>query len=292
MDNSVVSYQQLCDDYQSIEQAISFLEENYRHQPALKEVAGSVNLSEFHFQRMFTRWVGISPKRYLQYLTKESAKRLLEKSKSLLDVTYETGLSSPGRLHDLFVGCEAVTPGEYKERGAGLTIRFGFHPSPFGECLLGVTGRGICHLSFVDQHDRPGALDIFRRRWLRAELLEDPASTLPLIDRIFSPLKQKRLPPLHLFLNGTNFQIKVWEALLRVPAGYAVSYEDIAVSIGKPSAPRAVSNALAQNPIAFLIPCHRVIRKTGDHGGYRYGTARKKALLAWEQAMSIGPTGE
>ncbi len=292
MDNSVVSYQQLCDDYQSIEQAISFLEENYRHQPALKEVAGSVNLSEFHFQRLFTRWVGISPKRYLQYLTKESAKRLLEKSKSLLDVTYETGLSSPGRLHDLFVGCEAVTPGEYKERGAGLTIRFGFHPSPFGECLLGVTGRGICHLSFVDQHDRPGALDIFRRRWLRAELLEDPASTLPLIDRIFSPLNQKRLPPLHLFLNGTNFQIKVWEALLRVPAGYAVSYEDIAVSIGKPSAPRAVSNALAQNPIAFLIPCHRVIRKTGDHGGYRYGTARKKALLAWEQAINIGVTGE
>jgi AraC family transcriptional regulator of adaptative response/methylated-DNA-[protein]-cysteine methyltransferase len=236
----------------------------------------------------------------MQYLTKEHAKALLEAAENLLDVTYETGLSSPGRLHDLFVTCEAVTPGEFKSRGAGLRIAYGFHPSPFGECLLAMTERGVCGLVFVQPGEREQALQGLRRRWALAELVEDPAATRPVVEQVFDLFRGKGqaqssgLPggengeatggPLRLHLSGTNFQIKVWEALLRIPSGRVVSYEDIAVQIGMPRAARAVSNAVAQNPVPVLIPCHRVIRKAGDIGGYRWGTARKKALLGWEAA--------
>ncbi|MEN4011741.1 MAG: methylated-DNA--[protein]-cysteine S-methyltransferase [Bellilinea sp.] len=270
------------DDYARIEQAIRFLEQNYLDQPDLKAAAQSVGLSEYHFQRLFTRWVGISPKRFLQYLTKEHAKGLLRQRTGLLETTYASGLSSPGRLHDLFVACEAVTPGEYKSGGSGLTLRYGFHPTPFGECLLAVSQRGVCWFSFVAD-ERRAALGELRATWRQAALVEDAAATAPAARSVFFPTPQPERP-LALLLNGTNFQIKVWEALLRIPAGSVVTYEDIAVAIGLPGASRAVGQAVGRNHIAVLIPCHRVIRKDGDLGSYRYGSARKKALLGWEFA--------
>ena len=279
-----IDYGQLSNDYERVERAIAFLEENFRRQPELKEIAASINLSEYHFQRLFTRWVGISPKRFLQFLTKERAKELLEKSRDVLGVAYETGLSGPGRLHDLFVTCEAVTPGEFKSKGEGLTIAYGFHPTPFGECLLATTERGICNLAFVQPGEREQALDALKSRWRQARLNKDAARTRSLVGQVFAWYTGQTPSPLHLVLSGTNFQIKVWEALLRVPPGAVVSYEDIAARIGRPTASRAVSNAVAQNPIPVIIPCHRVIRKAGEFGGYHYGAARKKALLGWEAA--------
>jgi len=275
---------QASEDYERIEKSIKFLETNFPSQPGLKEVAAHIGLSEFHFQRLFSRWVGISPKRFLQFLTKEYAKHLLADSVNLLDVTYEAGLSSPGRLHDLFVNCEAVTPGEYKSKGAGLTIRYGFHPSPFGECLLATTERGICGFFFVKNRDRKDPLTELRHFWRQAEIVEDPQASRKLIDRIFNPSFANTSTPLHLILNGTNFQIKVWEALIKIPFGAVVSYEDVAIQVGLPGATRAVGRAVGKNPISFIIPCHRVIRKTADFGNYGGGTARKKAILGWEAA--------
>jgi AraC family transcriptional regulator of adaptative response/methylated-DNA-[protein]-cysteine methyltransferase len=289
---SMVDYQQLSTDYQLVEQALRFLEANYQRQPDLQEVAASVGYSEFHFQRVFTRWVGISPKRFLQFLTKEHAKTLLEGAASVLDAAYQTGLSGTGRLHDLFITCEAVTPGQYKNRGEGLQILYGFHPTPFGECLLAITGRGICGLSFVGESGRQELLADLRSRWSKAELCADLTATRPYLEHIFpsgEPAAAEHSPDLslHLFLSGTNFQIKVWEALLRIPAGQVVSYENVAAFIGMPQAARAVSRAVAVNPIAYIIPCHRVIRKMGVLGGYRWGAARKKALLGWEMAGNL-----
>ena len=292
---TVEDYIQLSEDYDRIEQAILFLEANYQAQPSLSEVAASVHLSEYHFQRLFTRWVGISPKRFLQFLTKEHAKQLLAHCVNVLDAAYETGLSSPGRLHDLFVAAEAVTPGEYKSKGEGMLIVYGFHPTPFGESLLALTERGISDFIFVEGGDEAGALAQLKSRWLRADLRQDQRQTQPIVRRIFLALGRiEAVPasgnvgkPLSLYLCGTNFQIKVWEALLRIPPGAVVSYEDIAVHLGIPDAARAVGNAVARNPIPVIIPCHRVIRKVGDFGGYRYGTARKMALLGWEQVRTL-----
>lgn len=276
-------YSQAALDYQRIEKAIDFLEGNFERQPSLAEIARSAHLSEYHFQRLFRRWVGISPKRFLQFLTKEYAKDLLQRSRNLLDVTYETGLSSPGRLHDLFVSCEAVTPGEFKKKGEGVRLGYGFHPTPFGECLLAMTDRGICWLTFVKSAGREAEREALRRKWPNAELAEDVPATKRVVQEIFGLTTNGRSTArFRLHLQGTNFQLKVWEALLRIPAGSAVAYEEIAEHIGKPKAVRAVANAVANNPVAFLIPCHRVIRKLGEFGGYRGGAARKKAILAWE----------
>jgi len=279
-----LNYKQVSEDYLRIEQAILYLENHYKDQPSLEEVAASIGLSEFHFQRIFTRWAGISPKRFLQFLTKESAKDLLKRSENLLDATYQVGLSSLGRLHDLFVTTEAVTPGEYKSRGAGLTIRYGIHPTPFGKCLIGVTERGICHLGFV-QTSEGDAIDALVSDWQEAKMIEDHRTTAPLIAPIFI-LNMREQSPLHLHLRGTNFQLKVWEALLNVPTGAATTYEGLAAQIGQPKASRAVGSAVGHNPIAVLIPCHRVIRKLGEFGNYRYGAARKMALLGWEHAQT------
>lgn len=281
---SSVNYAQLSEDYLRVEQALKNLERSFHEQPNLKEIAKSVCLSEYHFQRLFSRWVGISPKRFLQFLTKEYAKKLLEESKDLLDVAYEAGLSSPGRLYDLFVACEAVTPGEFKNRGEGLKIVYGFHPTAFGDCMLAMTERGICGLAFVQKGGSEQAVAALKRKWKRAELCADQSSTRSLIDQIFNPLKEGKSRPLYLFLKGTNFQIKVWEALLRIPPGSVVSYDDLAVHLGMPNASRAVGNAVAQNPVAFIIPCHRVVRKIGELGGYQWGRARKQAMLGWEAA--------
>jgi AraC family transcriptional regulator of adaptative response/methylated-DNA-[protein]-cysteine methyltransferase len=284
MSNLVTDYDQLAEDYQRVEQSLAYLEAHYQQQPTLEEVASSVGLSEYHFQRVFTRWVGISPKRFLQFLTKEHARQLLDHSASVLDAAYQSGLSGPGRLHDLFVRCEAVTPGEYKLHGAGLQIAYGFHSSPFGECMVALTERGVCGLAFVSQGDRHDPLEDLRRRWAKADLVEDAHRTAPLVEQIFPLAWGVEIAPLHLYLNGTNFQIKVWEALLRIPPGSLVTYEEIAAHLGRPGAARAVGRAVATNPVSFVIPCHRVIRKMGVLGGYRWGLPRKAAMLGWEMA--------
>ena len=278
---------QLAEDYLRIEQAILYLENHYKDQPGLEEVAANIGLSEFHFQRLFTRWAGVSPKRFLQFLTKEGAKGLLDQSENLLETTHQVGLSSLGRLHDLFVTAEAVTPGEYKSRGAGITISYGIHPTPFGKCLIATTERGICHLSFV-QTSEGDAIDQLVADWKQATMIEDHRSTVPLIEPIFGLRYSNRGKPLNVHLRGTNFQLKVWEALLEVPAGEVTTYAGIASRIGRPGATRAVGTAVGRNPIAVLIPCHRVIRKVGEFGNYRYGALRKKALLARELANVQG----
>jgi len=277
---------QLSDDYLRIEQAILYLENHFKDQPSLEDVATNIGLSEYHFQRLFTRWAGVSPKRFLQFLTKEGAKELLDRSENLLDTTHQIGLSSLGRLHDLFVSTEAVSPGEYKSHGAGVTILYGIHPTPFGKCLIATTERGICHLGFV-QTSEGDAIDNLIADWKQATMIEDHRSTTHLIKPIFDLQYGVRGgEPLRVHLRGTNFQLKVWEALLQVPAGTVTTYEGIAERIGKPNAMRAVGTAIGHNPIAVLIPCHRVIRKVGDFGNYRYGALRKKALLARE--FSVG----
>jgi AraC family transcriptional regulator of adaptative response/methylated-DNA-[protein]-cysteine methyltransferase len=285
-----ISFEGLSHDYQRIERAIKFLQTSYRRQPDLSAVARSAHLSEYHFQRLFTRWVGISPKRFLQYLTVEHAKGVLRESRSVLDATFEAGLSSPGRLHDLFVTVEAMTPGEFKNNGEGLTIEYGIHPTPFGECLLGVTDRGICALFFVQQNDRKEVVRELRRRWPGASLVEAPGRTRPYVEKIFRTPPSPHQAPLPLVLRGTNFQIRVWEALLRIPPGRVLSYEDIAQRIGQPKASRAVGNAVAKNPISYIIPCHRVIQSIGITGNYRWGPARKKAILGWEWAEASSET--
>jgi AraC family transcriptional regulator of adaptative response/methylated-DNA-[protein]-cysteine methyltransferase len=280
--NPNIDFKQSSEDYLRIEQAILYLENHYKEQPSLEEVAASISLSEYHFQRLFTRWAGVSPKRFLQFLTKEGAKELLGRSENLLETTHQVGLSSLGRLHDLFVTTEAVTPGEYKSRGEGVTIRYGIHLTPFGKCLIGLTERGICHLGFVPGSEGD-AIDGLVNEWKEANMVEDYRSTAALVGPIFDLRYDTRIKqPLTLHLRGTNFQIKVWEALLKIPAGSATTYEGLAQRIGQPSASRAVGSAVGHNPIAVLIPCHRVIRKVGDFGNYRYGELRKKALLARE----------
>jgi AraC family transcriptional regulator of adaptative response/methylated-DNA-[protein]-cysteine methyltransferase len=276
----------LSEDYLRIEQAILYLENHYKEQPALEEVAANMGLSEYHFQRLFTRWAGVSPKRFLQFLTKEGAKDLLSRSENLLDTTHQVGLSSLGRLHDLFITAEAVTPGEYKSRGAGVTIRYGIHPTPFGKCLIATTERGICHLSFV-QTSEGDAIDQLVTDWKQARMIEDHRSTVHMIEPIFDLRYNHRGKPLNVHLRGTNFQLKVWEALLQIPVGEVTTYAGIAARIGNPGATRAVGTAIGHNPIAVLIPCHRVIRKVGEFGNYRYGALRKKALLAREFSYPV-----
>ena len=247
-------FKQLAKDYARVEMAIAFLEQNHQRQPALDEIAAGVGLSGFHFQRLFSRWVGISPKRFLQFTTKEYAKQLLEWPSNVLDTALDAGLSGTGRLHDLFIACEAVTPGQYRERGAGIEIAYGIHASPFGDCLLGITERGICWLTFVRQRDEKALLDELAKFWKNAALVRDPDRTKPLMHHIFAFSAAEPPAPLHLYVRGTNFQIKVWEALLKIPLGQAVTYQEIARHIGMPKAARAVGNAVGRNPIPFLIP--------------------------------------
>ncbi|MBI9084945.1 MAG: methylated-DNA--[protein]-cysteine S-methyltransferase [Desulfobacterales bacterium] len=276
---------QLARDYERVEKAIQYLETHFHTQPSLGRIAESTGLSEFHFQRLFSRWVGISPKRFLQYLTKEYAKQMIAGSERLLDAAFDAGLSGSGRLHDLFVACEAVTPGQYKSRGADLEIAYGIHPSPFGDCLIGSTERGICWLSFVRGLGEKDLLDELARHWKNAILTRNPDRTGPVMEQIFTFPSTGDPAPLHLYVQGTNFQIKVWEALLKIPMGRAVTYQDIARHIGMPKAARAVGNAVGKNPIPYLIPCHRVIRKMGEFGYYGGGPARKKAILGWEATV-------
>jgi len=280
-----------CRDYDRIEQSIQFIETHFEDRPGLQDIATHVGMSEFHFQRLFSRWVGISPKRFLQFLTKEHVKSLLARPSPVLDAALEVGLSGPGRLHDLFVACEAVTPGEYKTQGRGLRITFGVHDSPFGRCLVGLTERGLCWLSFLRDGLRQAAVDEMRRVWANACLAEDRHATRVAVARIYDPALWRQASPLPVLVKGTNFQIKVWEALLRIPFGTVVTYEDIALQIGFPKAVRAVGSAVGKNPVSFVIPCHRVVRKTAEFGNYGGGPARKKAMLAWEAGLGASHSG-
>lgn len=267
-------------DYEKMKLAIEYVRGQAMQQPSLEQVAEIVGQSPAHFQRVFRRWVGVSPKRWLQYLSAAEAKQLLRASKPVLDTAFAVGLSGPGRLHDLIVSAEAVTPGEFADRGRGLEIRYGWHDSPFGHCLIGLSPRGICALRFAD---RTGAIeeeDRLRNEWSQADLIQDQGRTSEVVKTIFQAgIDRKFL----LHLRGTNFQLKVWEALLLIPEDCVLSYGDLASRLGIPSASRAVANAVGANPIAFLIPCHRVLRATGDLGGYRWGIDRKAVMLAREK---------
>lgn len=281
MKENLFRYQQLASDYAVIEQALAYLEEHFSDQPDLSLLAHRMGYSDDQFQRLFSRWAGVSPKRFVQSLTKDHAKSALQESMPVEQAACLAGLSSPGRFHDLFITCEIVTPGEFKAKGAGLSIHYGFHPTPFGECLLALTDRGICFLRFVDTDGREVALQDLQDHWQQAVLVEKSERTGQVVSDIF-PFNEK--PEIHLrfLLYGANFQIKVWEALLRIPYGRLVTYGQIAANLDMPGAARAVGQAVGHNPIAYLIPCHRVIRHTGVFGNYRYGPLRKKAMLGWE----------
>ncbi len=271
-------------DFYRVEKAIQFIADNFKSQPRLEQIAQSMNLSKFHFNRLFKRWAGISPIQFMQYMTLDYTKQQLIASKSLLETSYEGGLSGPGRLHDLFVTFEGITPGEFKKQGAGLHISYGFSKSPFGECLVAKTQRGICYLGFVAQGKHTETLDQLFKTWPGSQFAENFAEVNAIVKHIFNTERQKHARQFNLQLKGTNFQINVWRALLNIPPGHVVSYQDIAAYIGHPSAFRAVANAVAINPVAYLIPCHRVITKTGKIHRYRWGAERKKALIAWEAA--------
>lgn len=269
-------------DYSRIERAIRYLDRERASAPSLADVAAHVGLSESHFQRMFTRWAGISPKRFVQYRTAEVVKRLLRERRPVLEATYEAGLSGPGRLHDLVVNAEAVTPGELQRGGLGVTVRYGFHPTPFGDCLIAVTPRGICHLAFVAPVSRDDALARLVHDWPLAQLLPDQDATRAAAAKAFPPPGSSALPSLALHVKGTNFQLKVWKALLEIPVGDVTTYGAIATKLGDPNASRAVGSAVGANPVSYLIPCHRVIRASGALGGYAWGVDRKRVMLALE----------
>ncbi len=274
-------------DYLRVREAIAFVRTNRLNQPALSELAQHLNLSEHHVQRLFTRWAGVSPKQFLQYLTKEHAKALLREH-TVLDTSLSLGLSGTGRLHDLMVQCEGVTPGEYQRMGQGLDLQWGLHDCPFGLALLGVTPRGLCHLALLDDaHELDAELATLATEWPAARLSRGQATTCQWAERIFGGLTQGTAlnQPLPVLLKGSPFQLKVWEALLRIPTGELRAYQAVAEDLGAPQSTRAVASAIAQNKIALLIPCHRVIRSTGDIHAYRWGSERKQALLAWEAAQ-------
>ena len=283
-DRHTMDFTQYSEDYHRIEKAIQFIEKNFKRQPNLDQMAQSVHLSRYHFDRVFKRWAGISPIQFMQFMTLDYTKERLLESKSVLETALDAGLSGPSRLHDLFVNFEAMTPGEYKRQAQGLKISYGTCGTPFGECQLATTARGICYLGFVDSGERSKALAQLEDTWPGATFVEKPNIVQPIVSRIFRTERCNRSQPFNLRIKGTNFQINVWKALLNIPKGCIVSYQDIASHIGHPKAFRAVANAIAINPVAYLIPCHRVIAKSGKIHRYRWGAGRKKAMLGWDAA--------
>jgi AraC family transcriptional regulator of adaptative response/methylated-DNA-[protein]-cysteine methyltransferase len=277
-------------DYARVERAIRFIQQRLDRQPGLAEIAAHLDLSPYHFQRLFRRWAGISPKRYLEFLTVDRAKALLRTSQSVLDTAHAVGLTGPARLHDQFVSVEAVSPGEFKAHGQGIAIDYGIVPGPFGDMLIARTGRGLCLLAFVDDATRGRELSRLRRLYPQADLRENSAAAAAAASQVFTNTGHDH-GKIRLQVHGTNFQVNVWRALLRIPAGAAVSYSQLARYVGKPRAVRAVANAVAANPVHYLIPCHRVLRANGDTGGYRGGGARKKIILAWEAAAVESDAG-
>ncbi len=272
-------------DYDAVRKAITFLTDNWTHQPSLEELAAHLDMSAAHCQKLFKRWCGLSPKAFVQAITLDNARGLLTGSGSVLDCAYELGLSGGGRLYDLFVDHEAMTPGDYKRRGAGVDMAYGFHSSPFGDTLILATDRGVAGLAFVNDdagQTREQTLGDMMQRWPAATYREAPGKTAPLIQHIFDIDDWTREQPVRLVLIGTDFEVRVWEALLKIPMGRAVSYTDVAKHIGRPKASRAVGSAVGRNPISFVVPCHRVLRTDGSLGGYHWGLTRKRAMIGWE----------
>ena len=270
-------------DYETVRRVIEMITLDYRDQPSLEAIASELGQSPTQLQKVFTRWAGLSPKAFLQAVTLDHAKRLLGKEElPLLEASYELGLSGPGRLHDLFVTHEAMSPGEWKARGGGLTIRYGFHPSPFGIALVMATDRGLAGLAFADQNGEKACLEDMTCRWPNAEYVEDREITAPYITRIFDRSKWSGDQPLKVVLIGSDFQVRVWQSLLKIPFGKAVTYSDVANDIGQPTASRAVGGAIGRNPISFVVPCHRALGKSGALTGYHWGLTRKRAILGWE----------
>ena len=268
-------------DYERIAKAIAFIVSHAASQPSLADMAAHVNLSPFHFQRLFCRWAGITPKRFLQVLTVENAKPLLCGAKSVLEVSDAVGLSSGSRLYDHFIHLEAATPGEYQMGGAGLTIDYALQDTPFGEAFIALTPRGICALAFMESTGADEQLDTLQKKWPKAQMRKRPDRARSVLTAMFGGTRQQDRP-LSLYVSGTNFQVSVWRALLQIPEGRVVSYSQVAAAIGHPHAARAVGQAVGANPIAFLIPCHRVIQESGDLGGYRWGSTRKRVMQMWE----------
>lgn len=275
-------------DYRVVRQTLERITRDWRDQPGLEQLAREAGLQPIQLQRVFSRWAGLTPKQFLQAITLDHAKALLRDAASVLDTSYDVGLSGPARLHDLFVTHEAMTPGAYRSRGAGLTISFGFHPSPFGSVLLMVTDKGVAGLAFADPGEERAALEDMRARWPAAAYVENAAATAPYAERIFDPSKWTEDTPLNIVLIGTDFEIKVWQTLLKIPMGRATTYSHIASDLGRPTAARAVGTAVGRNPISFVVPCHRVLGKQGNLCGYHWGLTRKRAILGWESGLS-GP---
>lgn len=276
------------DDYAIVCHVIERISRDYRDQPSLEELAHEVGLSPTALQKLFTRWAGLSPKAFLQAITLKHARLLLDEGMPLLETSFETGLSGPGRLHDLFVTHEAMSPGDYKSRGAGLVIRYGFHFSPFGRALVMATDRGLAGLAFADPGKEQAALDDMMARWPNADYVEDLSATLPYASRIFDPVQWRADQPLKIVMIGTDFQIRVWEALLKIPMGRVSAYSEIAREIGAPKASRAVGAAIGANPLSFVVPCHRAIGRSGALTGYHWGLTRKRAILGWEAGHAEG----
>ncbi|PDT31574.1 6-O-methylguanine DNA methyltransferase [Rhizobium sp. L9] len=272
-------------DYDIVRRVIELITEDYRDQPSLEAIAARLNQSPTQLQKTFTRWAGLSPKGFLQAVTLDHAKRLLRKEDMpLLETSIEVGLSGPSRLHDLFVTHEAMSPGEWKAKGGGLAIRYGFHICPFGVALIMVTDRGLAGLAFSDSGGERACLEDMTCRWPNAEYIEDLQATMPYAARIFQPGKWSSEQPLRVVLIGTDFQVRVWQSLMKIPFGKAVTYSDIANDIGRPTAQRAVGAAVGANPISFVVPCHRALGKNGALTGYHWGLTRKRAMLGWESA--------
>ena len=273
-------------DYDHVRRALAFMTDHWRGQPTLDEIADHLGISATHLNHIFRRWAGITPKAFLQALTLDHARALLRANVSLLDTALEVGLSGPGRLHDLFVTHEAMSPGEWKAKGAGLTLTYGFHPSPFGEAIVVITPRGLAGLGFVDGDDRDAALADMVRRWPKANFIADQAATQAAALRAFDAKAWLSDKPLRVVLIGSDFEVRVWESLLKIPMGAATTYSTIANHIGKPKAARAVGAAVGRNPISFVVPCHRVIGSSGALTGYHWGLTRKQAMLGWEAARA------
>ena len=269
-------------DYDLVKHTLAFISENWRDQPSLETLADQAGLSPTHLQRLFTRWAGLSPKAFLQAVTLDHARGLLRDSASILDASYELGLSGPGRLHDLFVTHEGMSPGIYKAHGRGLNISYGFHDCPFGRALILITSEGLAGLAFADHGKEKSALADMTARWPEATYVENQQATAAYAKRIFESERWKPDQPLKIVFIGSDFEIRVWETILRIPFGKASTYSDIASHIGKPKAARAVGSAVGKNPISFVVPCHRVLEKSGGLGGYHWGLTRKRAILGWE----------
>jgi len=269
-------------DYDSVRRAIAFISEHWRTQPTIEAIADSAAVTPDELHHLFRRWAGLTPKAFMQALTLDHAKALLRDSASVLDAALDSGLSGPGRLHDLFVTHEAMSPGEWKHGGSGMMLRYGFHPSPFGTAIVMATSRGLAGLAFADPGEEQAALADMKGRWPNATYVEDYLSTAPLAQRIFVPKLWRSDQPLRVVLIGTDFEVRVWETLLKIPMGKAVSYSDIANKISAPKASRAVGAAVGKNPVSFVVPCHRALGKDGKLTGYHWGITRKQAMLGWE----------